>query len=491
MELEEIIRQKLMISFNGMQAPEKLLEDLRRRPLGGVTLFRAMNYQGLAQMRALTGSLQAAARSGGRLPLLIGVDQEGGQLMELGDGTPFPGNMALGAAGDENLAHRVGRAIGLELAAVGVNVDYAPAIDVASNPDNPGIGVRSFGQDPARVARLGAAMVAGMQSAGIAATAKHFPGYGDIVVDSHYSTPVVPHSLERLREVEMPPFRAAVEAGVWMVMTAHLALPALNDGADMPATLSRPVLTGLLRKELEFQGVIITDAMNMGAIAQGQALLVDCIASLAAGADLLLLVSDEAETEALYQGLLHAARRRLLNPREMADSAGRVLALKRWLAGVEQPPLAVVGGDMHQKLALEVARRATTVVRNTAGLLPLRLKPSDRVAVVFPRPEDLTPADTSSYVAPQMAAALRKRHPNVDEFILPLNPSAEETAAFREQARSYDLVVAGTISAPFYPGQAALVQSLLDSGAPTVAVALRTPYDLKAYPAAQTYVCTY
>jgi beta-N-acetylhexosaminidase len=229
----------------------------------------------------------------------------------------------------------------------------------------------------------------------------------------------------------------------------------------------------------------------MAAIAQGPGLVVDAIAAAAAGVDLLLLIDEPEEQETIYAALVQAARRGLLPAATVQAAAGRVLALKTWLAAQPQPSLDVIGCEEHRTLALTIAARALTLVRDTAGRLPLQLAADARVAAVVPRPEDLTPADTSSFESPALAAALRRYHPAVDEFIIPLNPTEAEVAALREQMRGYDLAVVGTINAPAHPGQAALVNAVLADGVPLVAVALRLPYDIMSYPSAPTYVCTY
>lgn len=490
--LEQAIRQKLMISFEGVQPPAELLETLLSQPVGGITLFRHLNIHNPAQVRALTAALQQAVRKAGQPALLIATDQEGGQLMAIGEGTTlFPGNLALGATRSTELACRAGFAMGRELAAMGINLDYAPVCDVNLNPLNPVVGTRSFGEDPAQVASLSAAMVEGLQAAGVAATAKHFPGHGDTAADSHYTVPVIPYDENRLRQVELLPFSAAVQAGVRLVMTAHIALPAFNSGKHLPATLSPAILRGLLRGELGFEGLIVSDAMDMQAIHQGAGLTIDSIAAVAAGVDLLLLNHEAENLQNVYQGLLQAVRRMLLSEEDVRASAARVLALKRWLDEAEQPPLEIVGCAEHEALALEIASRSVTLVRNSVQLLPLRLSPQTRLAVIVPIPEDLTPADTSSYISPSLAHALRHYHPIVDEFLISIDPSETQVAALRQQVNGYDLVIAGTINATQHAGQAALVNALVESGIPTVAVALRMPYDLQVYPAVSTYVCTY
>jgi beta-N-acetylhexosaminidase len=389
------------------------------------------------------------------------------------------------------LAYKAGYAIALELAAMGINIDYAPVCDVNINPDNPVVGTRSFGEDSSLVASLSTAMLNGIQAAGIAATAKHFPGHGDTASDSHHGVPVVLHEQERLRQVELLPFAAAVQAGVKLVMTAHIALPAFNQGLSLPSTLSPAILKGLLRGELGYQGVIVTDAMNMNAIQQGPGLVIDALAACAAGVDLLLLDEVEENQKNVFAGLVQAVQRGLLSKEDVLSSAQRILDLKGWLKDQPQPALSVVGCAEHQVLAYEIACRSVTLVRDQAGLLPLDLPPDAHLAIVIPQPGDLTPADTSSYIHPELAQAACRYHPNVDEFVIPINPSVGEIQALYHQLSSYSLVIIGTINARDYPGQAALVNRICESDIPSIVVALRMPYDLQAYPAIKTYACTY
>lgn len=490
--LEQAVGQQFLVSFAGKHAlPSDFLKVLQRQHLGGVVLFRAKNMGTLKELRELTSNLQRAAAAVGQPPLLICTDQEGGQLMAIGEGTPFPGNLALGATGSERLAFRVGQALGLEAAAVGVNVNFAPVCDVNNNPDNPVVGTRSFGEDPQQVALLSAAMVRGLQASGVAASAKHFPGHGDTTSDSHHGAPVIPHSMRRICRVELPPFIAAIEAGTRMIMTAHIVLPALGHGRDLPATLSREILHNLLRKKLGYNGLIVTDALDMGAIDQGAGLAAETIAALAAGADLLLFNHDLSRQEPVYGAILQAVRRGLLLETEVRASAKRILALKRWLKTKTQPPLETVGCNQHQALAREVAQKSITLVRDAARRLPLELAAHARVAVVVPRPKDLTPADTSSYQIPALAAAVRRLHRNVEEILYDINPSHRELRSLRNKLRDCDLAIVGTINASAHPGQALLVNELLSQGTATIAVALRMPYDLLAYPRVQTFVCTY
>ena len=489
---EDLLGYKFMLAFKGRTPPARILDWIANRRVGGFSLFRAHNYDNPTQMRKLTAGLQRAARDAGQAPLLIAADQEGGQLAAMGEGTTqFAGNMALGATRDPELARRVGRAIGLELAAMGVNVNYAPVLDLNTNPRNPSLGIRAFGDEPNLTALLGAALVEGLQSAGVAATIKHFPGKGEAAVDSHYKMPVINHSRERLDAMELPPFRAGIAAGAKLLMTGHFAIPALTGTSAYPATVARRVMTDFARGEMGFDGVIITDALDMGAITQGAGQIIDIIAAVRAGVDLMLVMLDPDTQERLYGGLHLAHTRELLSDDDIRPSVERILALKEWAAAQPQPDLSVVGSAEHRALEVELARRSITLVRDEAGLLPLRPGADTRIAAVMPTPRDLTPADTSSTLAPHLAAALRQHHPRVDEFVTSHLPDDGEIAALREQLIGYDLLVVGTINASMQPEQAALTNELLALGIPTVTAALRTPYDLAAYPEARTHLCTY
>ena len=241
-------RGRLMLAFSGTTLPDATAARLRDAPAAGLSLFRYENVESPAQVRELTGAAQRARapRVGMPGPLLVAADQEGGQLIALGDGTtPFPGNMALAATGDVELAERVGHAIGTEALAMGVNVVYAPSCDLATSPANPHLGIRSFGDDPALVGAFAAAMVRGIRSAGAAATIKHFPGLGEADLDTHLGLPDLGLDEARLAARELVPFAAAIEAGADLVMSAHVALSPLTGSAELPATLAREVMHDL------------------------------------------------------------------------------------------------------------------------------------------------------------------------------------------------------------------------------------------------------
>jgi beta-N-acetylhexosaminidase len=341
------------------------------------------------------------------------------------------------------------------------------------------------------VARLGAAWLRGLQSAGVAATGKHFPGSGAVGVDPHHELPAVDRTRAELDRRELPPFRAAIGAGLRVVMSGHFAVPALTGDASLPSTLSRRMMTGLLRDELGFEGVSITDALDMHAIPQGAAQAAAVVQALDAGVDLLLATPDRPAQRRIESALRRAAAAGLLDAQASRASVARVRALRRWLGGFETPSLDVVASADHMALARELAARSLTLVRDEGGLLPLRVGTEARIGAVMPAPRDLTPADTSSFVTPSLAAALRAHHPGVDEIMTSHPPTDAEIAALRERARTWDLVVVGTINAVAGSTQAALVEALELTGTPIVTVALRTPWDLAAYPRAGTHVATF
>jgi beta-N-acetylhexosaminidase len=355
----------LLPGFVGTRAPGWVLARLERG-LGGAVLF-ARNVRSPDQVAALTAELHAV-----RPDALVAIDEEGGDVtrMEAAAGSSYPGNLALGAAGDPELTRAVAASLGAELAASGIDLDLAPVADVNSNPDNPVIGVRSFGADPELVAAHVSAFVRGLQSAGVGACVKHFPGHGDTSVDSHRGLPVVSGGEAEL-EAALLPFRAAISAGVRAVMTAHLVVPALD---AEPATVSRAILTGLLRERLGFAGLVVTDGLEMAAILTTIGLEEGAVRAVEAGADAICVgggLADEEVVDLLSGALVDAVRAGRIGEQRLAEAAGRVARVGGALAG---------GGIAPDRgLGLEAARRAL----RASGLAPLAAAP----VVVELRPE--------------------------------------------------------------------------------------------------------
>lgn len=474
----------LMLAFEGGQVPTWLDDVLARTPPAGITLFRELNLVSPGQTAELIESLQKKNTSAD--PLLIAIDQEGGQLQGLIGSTPFAGNMALGAADDVDLTRRVAQAMGCELASVGINMNYAPVADIASRPGNPSLGVRSFGEDPSRVADHVAAAVTGYRSAGVLCTLKHFPGKGEAVVDPHYELPRMDLDLERLETFELVPFASGIRAGADLVMTGHYAVPALTGSKRTPVSMSERAIDGFVRAGMGFDGLVITDALDMGALAQGAEQTNDIIASLRGGTDLLLVMADDALRERARLAVERASTEALVPPNTLRASSDRIERARRHLPAVAFDP-DVVGS--HHDLARELARAAVTLVRDQLGLLPLRLGPDTRVLVIEPVPTNVTPADTTALYPACLADAVRVHHGTVSDALVAHDPSTSDIAGAVSLARQADLIIVGTVNST--PGQTAMVGELTKLGLPLITVAMREPQDLSSYPNVETHICTY
>ncbi|MER5223366.1 glycoside hydrolase family 3 protein [Streptomyces flaveus] len=356
----------LQPGFTGTSAPSWLLRRLGEG-LASVGLF-GRNIASPAQLSALTAQLRAE-----RDDVLVAIDEEGGDVtrLEVRTGSSFPGNHALGAVDDVALTREVAAGLGRRLAACGVNLNWAPSADINSNPGNPVIGVRSFGADASLVARHTAAYVSGLQSAGVAACTKHFPGHGDTAVDSHHALPRIDAELSVLHSRELAPFRAAIEAGTRAVMSAHILVPSLDP--THPATLSHRILTGLLREELGYDGLIVTDGMEMQAISATYGIERGSVLAIAAGADAICVgggLADDATVLRLRDALVSAVRAGELPEERLADAAGRVRELAAWTASVPGSPsgtgarsAGLFGTAPRVDVGLVAARRALTVTR--------------------------------------------------------------------------------------------------------------------------------
>ncbi|MFD5629228.1 glycoside hydrolase family 3 protein [Streptomyces sp. NPDC127072] len=361
----------LQPGFTGTTAPDWLLRRLGEG-LASVGLF-GRNIASPDQLAALTAQLRAE-----RDDVLVAIDEEGGDVtrLEVRTGSSFPGNHALGAVDDVSLTHDVAFELGRRLAACGVNLNWAPSADVNSNPDNPVIGVRSFGADTDLVARHTAAYVTGLQAAGVAACTKHFPGHGDTAVDSHHALPRIDVDRPVLDARELAPFRAAIAAGTRAVMSAHILVPALD--ADHPATLSRRILTGLLRGELGYDGLIVTDGMEMRAIAAAYGIERGSVLAIAAGADAICVgggLADDDTVRLLRDALVSAVRTGELPEERLADAAARVRDLARWTGSAASAASGThPAPDGHAEVGLVAARRALAVTR-TESYVPVTEAP--------------------------------------------------------------------------------------------------------------------
>ncbi|AWM15538.1 hypothetical protein D3797_020310 [Bacillus subtilis] len=422
MTLDEKLGQMLMPDFRNWQkegesSPQAFTEMneevaglIKKYQFGGVILF-AENVKITKQTVQLTDAYQKASP---KIPLILSIDQEGGIVTRLGEGTNFPGNMALGAARSRINAYQTGTIIGKELSALGINTDFSPVMDINNNPDNPVIGVRSFSSNRELTARLGLYTMKGLQRQDIASALKHFPGHGDTDVDSHYGLPLVSHNQERLREVELYPFQRAIDAGADMVMTAHVQFPAFDDttykskldGSDVlvPATLSKKVMTGLLRQEMGFDGIIVTDALNMKAIADHFGQEDAVVMAIKAGVDIALMpasvtsLKEEQKFARVIQALKEAVKNGDIPVHQINKSVERIISLKikrgmyparnddslkEKIAKAQK----IVGSKRHLKAEKKIAEKAVTVLKNEQHTLPFKPKKDSRILIVAPYEE--------------------------------------------------------------------------------------------------------
>ncbi|BCG58233.1 beta-N-acetylhexosaminidase [Paenibacillus sp. URB8-2] len=538
MSLRDKIGQMLICGFYGTSMDGDLRRLIADYKIGGVIYF-ARNVESPAQIARLTEELQDAAAKSGTPPLWISIDQEGGMVARITEGVALmPGGMAIAAAGSEEDAYLAAYASGQELAAMGINLNYAPVLDVNNNPGNPVIGVRSFGESPEKVARFGAQTLRGFQDAGVAATAKHFPGHGDTDVDSHLDLPTVPHDRKRMEAVELKPFREAVQAGVDAIMSAHIYFPALESG-KLPVTLSKAALTGLLREELGFEGIITTDCMEMNAIAEHFGTAPASVMAVEAGAD-LVLVSHRLDRQLGAIGAIElAVNEGRLSTERIDESVRRLLAMKlrRGVLGVRLssedalnaglPPvsdpdksaavtlpvkndsdlgfpdmtdpaadvphtadLTLLNSAEHREIARRISEASVTLVRHSLPMLPLG---GERTLVVTIAPGAVTQADESVAVGPGLGSALKRHGLDCREIVVPPAEIAGRLDSLVREAASggYGHLVVGTYNAQFDAAQISLVKSLLALGKPLAVAALRNPYDLLAFPEVQVYAAAY
>ncbi len=473
----------------GVDTPAQVID---RYHLGGVIHFSwTDSLHDPRQIAELSNGMQRAATSSGTgVPLLISTDQEQGAVTRIDEpATQFPGNMALGAGRDTADGERAAAISGRELRAMGLNQDFAPSGDVNVNPQNPVIGVRSYSSDPNLAARFTAAQVRGYQDSAppgetVSAAVKHFPGHGDTSKDSHTSLPVIEHGPEQWRELDAPPFREAVRAGTDSIMSGHIVMPALDDSGE-PATLSPKMLTGMLRQQLGHQGVISTDSLRMEGVRVKHPDAEIPVLALQAGADELLMPKDLGVA---VNSVLDAVRSGRLSEQRIDRSVQRILTMKAGRGISENPFVDVsrvdesVGTPEHRQAAQRITDRTTTALRNDAGLLPLRDKPSRML--VTGAGEEATGA---------LADRIGARGPRSTALPTGSAPTPEQITRAVEAAKHNDVTVVLTNAAwqEENASQRDLVRALQESGTEVVAVPVRDPYDAAYVDEVRTWVATY
>ncbi|MBM4791358.1 glycoside hydrolase family 3 C-terminal domain-containing protein [Streptomyces sioyaensis] len=456
-------------------------ELIAKYHVGGIIYFGwAHNTREPHQIADLSNGIQkAAAAQRVPVPLLISTDQEHGIVARVGaPATLFPGAMALGAGRSRDDARTAGRIAGEELFAMGIRQDYAPDADVNVNPANPVIGVRSFGADPQAVARMVAAEVTGYQRAGVAACAKHFPGHGDTDTDSHVGLPYIHHTAEEWERLDAPPFKAAIAAGIDSIMTAHIVVPAFDKSED-PATLSRPILTGILRERLGYDGVVVTDSLGMEGVRVKYGDARVPVLALKAGVDQLL---NPPDLSVAHAAVLKALADGELSERDLDAKLMRILLLKDRRGLFTNPYTThravdrAVGTRSHLATADRIADRTTTLLRNDAGILPLSRRRERRVLVVgF---DAAAPSGTGGPPTTVLAKTFTELGFTATALSTGLSPGRQQIDEAVAALTARDAVVVATYNVTADSPQRKLVAALLATGKPVVQLAVRNPYDI-------------
>ena len=481
----------------GSPSHDRILEYIEDQGIGGVI----MSVGSPTEVAAKLNDFQAHSN----IPLLVAADLETGAgfrmrgavqmpgTIELGGATDFPSLMAVGATADPQLAYEMGRITAREARGVGIHIPFAPVLDVNNNPDNPIINVRSFGENPEDVADLGAAFVRGVQEHGAIATGKHFPGHGDTETDSHLGLPVIPHSRARMDSVEIFPFRHAIEAGMGAVMTAHISVPSLDGGVGDPATLSSAVLTDLLRDEMEFDGLLFTDAMDMSAISRGFGAEEASVRAIEAGADVILM---PPSVERAVEGIAAAVESGRIEASRIDASVRRILETKKQM-GLDRDRTVqidqigqVVGIPAHTQVAAEIAERSITLLHNRGNLLPLLGTRSARVmSVSFRRTSDVL-------AGRYFNTRLRQTYPRLTTAGLDVNSGPALYEDLLRQARQQALVILSTYVTAFsQSGSLALPEEVVDFagqlteiGVPHIVISFGNPYLITELPDVRAYM---
>ena len=483
LDLRKKIGQLFMVGFDALTVNEHITRMILQYHVGGIILFRR-NVQTPEQVARLCRDLQEINATISDIPLLISIDQEGGMVMRVEHGvTPIPSAMAFQEAGSIADCEQLSHISAEEMRQIGINMNLAPVLDVNNNPLNPVIGVRAFGEDPATVINYGMAAMRGIQSSGLVATVKHFPGHGDTSTDSHYAMPLVPHDRQRLDAMELPPFKAAIAQGVHAIMTAHVVFPAIESEPNLPATLSKAVLTDLLRHEMRFNGVIITDCLEMAAISEGVGVAKGAVATLQAGADIVLVSHLEERQKAAIEAVISAVESGSIDRNEIDLSVQRVQQLKLQRAVSAWRDLPKIPQGLMQPAAMQLAHKvqqAALRVKGNFRPLPAELP----VTLITVEMRSRTEVDeVGSAARSSMLSALQEAGRQVREYTLPFDATEQEVTDAVAYARDAQQIVVQTYNAVLAPGQQRLLAELPHEK--LWLVAGRLPYDLDLAPNAQ------
>ncbi len=508
MSLDEKVAQMMVPRVNAHYISrdsdqyQRVQEYVKDLGVGGLTFFAGDVHE----LAALANDFQNLADT----PLLISADFESGVSMRLRRGTLFPVAMAVGASGDAGLAYRMGRATAIEGRSLGVHQNFAPLGDVNNNPDNPVINVRAFGEDPEIVGKMAEAYSRGLHDGGMISTGKHFPGHGDTDMDSHVTLPTINHTRDRLEEIELKPFRHMIDHGVMSIMSAHIAMPNLTESEELPATLSREVMTNLLRRDLNFEGLIVTDAMDMFGIDLHYARDEAAVKAISAGVDVVLL---PPEPYTAIEAVVAAVRLGKIKEQQIDDSVRRILSAKKLMGLDEQNNTDlseirdVVGNKYHRQLSRDIARRSMTLVRNEDQLFPLDPDSGEEILLITIADRENQLMDVHEYensatslpVGSHFSNVFVDVFPNVTSVKLDPRSNEQEIDSLMVKAEEADKIIAHSyVVARSGAGELDLPEliqeSLIDLAEleqPMGVVSFGDPYFIGAVPQIDAYMCAW
>ncbi len=493
LSIEQKVGQLFMVGMQGTAMDTSLRNAINNYYFGNFIYF-GYNVADDSLVADLSEAIQEEVVTATGIPGLISMDQEGGMVVRFaGEATHFIGNMGLAATANSENAYWAGKFAGEELRHFGVNVNLAPVLDVNNNPDNPIIGIRSYGDQASTVSEYGLEMIAGLSASKVMATAKHFPGHGDTTVDSHYGLPMIPHAMDRLNEVELAPFRAAIAQGVDAIMTAHIIFSALD--STLPATLSHAVVTGLLRNELEFDGIIMTDEMRMNAIRNNFGVEEAAVLALQAGVDILLYAESSSTSITAYQGVLQAIADEVISEERIDESVRRILLKKIKMGLMEEylPKRNMTAADFaaHQAFNDSLIRASITQAKGSIDQFSqdnstLFISTLCTRYPLLPNATINTATNSFAYVGKTyfqekgMDAAYRE---------IGTSLSSSQIQSLVQAAANYEQIVIGVEN--MSSSQAQLVTALLSNHPDLILVAFKNPYDITKVPTVNHYICTY
>ena len=491
MTLREKIAQMIIGNSDGYEIAENSAEYYRLKNLietekiGGIIFFKGNSLQ----QAELTNKLQTLSD----IPLLISADYERGTKMRLDDGSLFPNNMAIGASRRYDLAYKMGLMIAEECRALGVHQNYAPVMDINNNPDNPIINVRSFGEEPELVSLMGLNMIKGLQDGGVIATVKHFPGHGDTDIDSHNDLPVLNFSMDRLRNLELLPFKTAIDSGVKSVMGAHLSFPELENRDYVPASLSDKIIRNILIDELGFQGLVVTDALNMAGVTKHLSAKKVALLAVEAGVDLILMPQGEKVT---IDAILNAVKDGIISEERINISARKILEAKKWLKLDEnkltdlQNVKDIINSNKEKELSREIADASVTLVKNVNNILPLN-ENIDYTVISINNTQDKTGEE-------YFLELMKNINRTESNKIIYINAEQDISNVLNEIQNDELCIIpvysrvrikTGTVGIPL--PQIELINNLINRGNKVIVISFGNPYLLKAFESSDGYICAY